>query len=163
MSGLSSTLSSGAIASNTGAKPKKSVHSLLGEHSNLVNLDNLVTDKKNQGKTFFSTYTSKKIILKQFCKRLLGAAHHYYIFNEIFSDSDLFSHGFVGNGNYYDFFSSKQSFFVPCLTWKICLFISLTHLINPRITYCVIIYYCNLCVLLSITRIKIGIIARFYV
>merc|ERR1712029_788164 len=42
------TWASGAIASNTGAKPKKSVHSLLGEHSNLVNLDNLVTDKKNQ-------------------------------------------------------------------------------------------------------------------
>ena len=34
---------------NTGAKPKKSVNSLLGEHSNLVNLDNLVTDSKNQG------------------------------------------------------------------------------------------------------------------
>ena len=32
-----------------GAKPKKSVNSLLGEHSNLVNLDNLVTDSKNQG------------------------------------------------------------------------------------------------------------------
>lgn len=107
MSGLSSTLSSGAIASNTGAKPKKSVHSLLGEHSNLVNLDNLVTDKKNQGIGFF--YTFKKIILKQSCKRLLGAAHQYYIFNEIFSDSDLFSHGFVGNGNYYDFFSSNHS------------------------------------------------------
>lgn len=27
---------------NTGAKPKKIVESLLGEHSNLVNLDNLV-------------------------------------------------------------------------------------------------------------------------
>ena len=26
----------------TGAKPKKGVESLLGEHSNLVNLDNLV-------------------------------------------------------------------------------------------------------------------------
>ena len=33
--------------SNTGAKPKNSVHTLLGEHSNLVNLDNLVTDSKN--------------------------------------------------------------------------------------------------------------------
>ena len=37
---------------NTGAKPKKSVNSLLGEHSNLVNLDNLVTDSKNQGEKF---------------------------------------------------------------------------------------------------------------
>lgn len=56
MSGLSSNLSSGAVmASNTGAKPKKSVHSLLGEHSNLVNLDNLVTDKKNQDMDLFST------------------------------------------------------------------------------------------------------------
>ena len=27
---------------NTGVKPKKGVESLLGEHSNLVNLDNLV-------------------------------------------------------------------------------------------------------------------------
>ncbi len=34
---------------NTGAKPKKTVQSLLGEHSNLVNLDNLVTDTKTQG------------------------------------------------------------------------------------------------------------------
>ena len=40
----------GMANNNTGAKPKKSVHSLLGEHSNLVNLDNLVTDSKNQGK-----------------------------------------------------------------------------------------------------------------
>lgn len=30
---------------NTGAKPKKTVESLLGEHSNLVNLDNLVQPK----------------------------------------------------------------------------------------------------------------------
>ena len=48
MSGLSSNLTSGVSASNTGTKPKKSVQSLLGEHSNLVNLDNLVTDKKTQ-------------------------------------------------------------------------------------------------------------------
>jgi len=38
---------------NTGAKPKKSVNSLLGEHSNLVNLDNLVTDSKNQARNPF--------------------------------------------------------------------------------------------------------------
>jgi len=37
----------GMANNNTGAKPKKSVHSLLGEHSNLVNLDNLVTDSKS--------------------------------------------------------------------------------------------------------------------
>jgi len=49
MSGLSPNLMSTTSASNTGTKPKKSVHSLLGEHSNLVNLDNLVTadNKKN--------------------------------------------------------------------------------------------------------------------
>jgi len=35
------------VSNNTGAKPKNSVHSLLGEHSNLVNLDNLVTDSKS--------------------------------------------------------------------------------------------------------------------
>jgi len=42
-------LTHSAMASNgnTGAKPKNSVHSLLGEHSNLVNLDNLVTDSKS--------------------------------------------------------------------------------------------------------------------
>ena len=68
MSGLSSTLSSGAIASNTGAKPKKSVHSLLGEHSNLVNLDNLVTDKKNQGKTFFLHTHPRKLFWNDFVK-----------------------------------------------------------------------------------------------
>lgn len=34
---------------NTGAKPKKSVQSILGEHSNLVNLDNLVSETKTQG------------------------------------------------------------------------------------------------------------------
>ena len=38
------------LTNNTGAKPKKSVNSLLGEHSNLVNLDNLVTDSKKEGK-----------------------------------------------------------------------------------------------------------------
>ena len=56
MSGLSPNLMSTTSASNTGTKPKKSVHSLLGEHSNLVNLDNLVTadNKKNstQGMQF---------------------------------------------------------------------------------------------------------------
>ena len=53
---MGSTLNSGpspAMGHSTGAKPKKSVHSLLGEHSNLVNLDNLVTDSKNNGKDFF--------------------------------------------------------------------------------------------------------------
>ncbi len=30
----------------TGTKPKKSVQTLLGEHSNLVNLDNLVSDSQ---------------------------------------------------------------------------------------------------------------------
>ena len=30
------------MGEETGAKPKKSVESLLGEHSNLVNLDSLV-------------------------------------------------------------------------------------------------------------------------
>merc|ERR1712001_305249 len=56
MSGLSPNLMSTPSAFNTGTKPKKSVHSLLGEHSNLVNLDNLVTadNKKNstQGMQF---------------------------------------------------------------------------------------------------------------
>jgi len=33
------------VGQNTGAKPKKSVETLLGEHSNLVNLDNLVQPK----------------------------------------------------------------------------------------------------------------------
>ena len=47
---MGSVLSSQSVSStNTGAKPKKSVQSLLGEHSNLVNLDNLVTDSKNTG------------------------------------------------------------------------------------------------------------------
>merc|ERR1719242_2498337 len=36
-----------------GAKPKKSVNSLLGEHSNLVNLDNLVTDSKKEARNPF--------------------------------------------------------------------------------------------------------------
>ena len=49
---------------NTGAKPKKSVNSLLGEHSNLVNLDNLVTDSKNQGEKF--NYFSYRIIFNDF-------------------------------------------------------------------------------------------------
>merc|ERR1719369_2652739 len=41
-----------------GAKPKQqSMNSLLGEHSNLVNLDNLVTDSKNQGQNPFENVT----------------------------------------------------------------------------------------------------------
>ena len=45
---------SASMANNTGAKPKKSVNALLGEHSNLVNLDNLVTDSKlSQGRKSF--------------------------------------------------------------------------------------------------------------
>lgn len=39
----------GASDGNTGARPKKSMQSLLGEHSNLVNLDNLVTSGKHPG------------------------------------------------------------------------------------------------------------------
>ena len=36
--------------SHTGTKPKTStVQTMLGEHSNLVNLDNLVTSGKQQG------------------------------------------------------------------------------------------------------------------
>jgi len=41
------------LTNNTGAKPKKSVNSLLGEHSNLVNLDNLVTDSKKEARNPF--------------------------------------------------------------------------------------------------------------
>jgi hypothetical protein len=37
----------GGNMQNTGAKPKKSVESLLGEHSNLVNLDSLVQPKSS--------------------------------------------------------------------------------------------------------------------
>eukprot|EP00092_Neocalanus_flemingeri_P101741 GFUD01130083.1.p1 GENE.GFUD01130083.1~~GFUD01130083.1.p1 ORF type:complete len:551 (-),score=146.26 GFUD01130083.1:1211-2863(-) len=37
------------VVMNTGAKPKKIVESLLGEHSNLVNLDNLVQPKVASG------------------------------------------------------------------------------------------------------------------
>jgi len=37
------------VGMNTGAKPKKIVESLLGEHSNLVNLDNLVQPKVSGG------------------------------------------------------------------------------------------------------------------
>jgi len=51
---MGSVLSSQSVSStNTGAKPKKSVQSLLGEHSNLVNLDNLVTDSKNTARNPF--------------------------------------------------------------------------------------------------------------
>ena len=41
MNNLSSTLSTEAIASKTGAKPKKSAHSFLGEHSNLINFEDI--------------------------------------------------------------------------------------------------------------------------
>ena len=37
-------------SSHTGTKPKSTVETLLGEHSNLVNLDDLVTSGKQQGK-----------------------------------------------------------------------------------------------------------------
>ena len=37
----------------TGARPKKGVQSIIEEHSNLVNLDNLLTSSKNQGNLFF--------------------------------------------------------------------------------------------------------------
>ena len=36
-------------SSHTGTKPKSTVETLLGEHSNLVNLDDLVTSGKQQG------------------------------------------------------------------------------------------------------------------
>ena len=36
-------------SSHTGTKPKSTVQTLLGEHSNLVNLDDLVTSGKQQG------------------------------------------------------------------------------------------------------------------
>lgn len=39
----------GETQSNTGARAKKTVESLLGEHSNLVDLDNLVQPKSNNG------------------------------------------------------------------------------------------------------------------
>ena len=48
-SGLDSSLPE---KSETGTKPKKIVESLLGEHSNLVNLDNLVSSGKNPGINF---------------------------------------------------------------------------------------------------------------
>jgi len=44
MSGQTDLLGN-SVGINTGAKPKKTVESLLGEHSNLVNLDNLVQPK----------------------------------------------------------------------------------------------------------------------
>ena len=49
MGGLQSDLQSGL---STGAKPKKTVQSLLGEHSKLVNLDNLVSANATQGEIF---------------------------------------------------------------------------------------------------------------
>ena len=36
-------------SSHTGTKPKSTVQTLLGEHSNLVNLDDLVTSGKQPG------------------------------------------------------------------------------------------------------------------
>lgn len=44
LSGLD-PMAGGVTHTNTGAKPKKIVESLLGEHSNLVNLDNLIQPK----------------------------------------------------------------------------------------------------------------------
>ena len=55
MSGMSSgvggisTSASKSNSSHTGTKPKSTVETLLGEHSNLVNLDDLVTSGKQQG------------------------------------------------------------------------------------------------------------------
>ncbi len=40
------SVSSAPGPAQTGAKPKKSVQTLLGEHSNLVNLDNLVSESQ---------------------------------------------------------------------------------------------------------------------
>ena len=49
VSGISSAVPKSG-PSHTGTKPKTStVQSILGEHSNLVNLDNLVTSGKQQG------------------------------------------------------------------------------------------------------------------
>ncbi len=45
-SGLLPPTQPGPGLAQTGAKPKKTVQSLLGEHSNLVNLDNLVSDSQ---------------------------------------------------------------------------------------------------------------------
>ena len=44
-----STSASKNNSSHTGTKPKSTVETLLGEHSNLVNLDDLVTSGKQQG------------------------------------------------------------------------------------------------------------------
>jgi len=49
MSGQTDLLGNNVGMQNTGAKPKKIVESLLGEHSNLVNLDNLVQPKVGGG------------------------------------------------------------------------------------------------------------------
>ena len=47
--GISSAVSK-SDSSQTGTKPKSTVQTLLGEHSNLVNLDDLVTSGKQPGK-----------------------------------------------------------------------------------------------------------------
>jgi len=57
-------ISLGTNGAATGAKPKKSVQSLLGEHSKLVNLDNLVSDSQ-PGKYLTEFFGSKyKSIIK---------------------------------------------------------------------------------------------------
>ncbi len=58
----------------TGAKPKKTVQSLLGEHSNLVNLDNLVTDTKTQGNNGGAS-----------CKFLMNSADYMFLIISTFS------------------------------------------------------------------------------
>ena len=82
MSGLSPNLMSTTSASNTGTKPKKSVHSLLGEHSNLVNLDNLVTadNKKNstQGMQFHFLLISRHT--KKNRTHVLNLGRFFYYF-----------------------------------------------------------------------------------
>ena len=50
--GISSAASK-SDSCHTGAKPKSTVQTLLGEHSNLVNLDDLVTSGKPQGSIKF--------------------------------------------------------------------------------------------------------------
>jgi hypothetical protein len=55
-------------SSQTGTKPKSTVQTLLGEHSNLVNLDDLVTSGKQPGKIHvqFSVpfYTRMSLLVK---------------------------------------------------------------------------------------------------
>lgn len=55
----STTPTPGAIGgggASGGAKPKKSVQTLLGEHSNLVNLDNLVSETSKTGKKYSNLF-----------------------------------------------------------------------------------------------------------